>query len=74
MRKIRLLALILVMVMVVAILASCNKKEEEPAPEAVETVEEVVVVETAPQTFDMGITAAIAAAVSAFGYMLSKKR
>ena len=36
MRKIRLLALILAMVMVVAILASCNKKEEEPAPEAPE--------------------------------------
>ena len=53
---------------------------EEAAP-AEETVEEVVEeapaadeVEEAPETFDAGIIAAIAAVVSAVGYAVSKKR
>ena len=49
--------------------------EEEPAEEIVETVEEEPqVVEEAPQTFDMGIVAAVAAIISAAGYAVSKKR
>lgn len=40
----------------------------ETAPEVVETVA------TAPQTFDAGVIAGIAAAVSACGYAISKKR
>ena len=58
--------------------------EEAPAAEEVaeETVEEVVeapaveetVAEEAPQTFDFGVIAAVAALVSAAGYALSKKR
>lgn len=45
---------------------------EEPAVEA-ETVEEPTA-ETAPQTFDFGIFAAISALVSLVGYAFSKKR
>jgi hypothetical protein len=37
-------------------------------------VEEVVEEPTAPQTFDTGIVAAVAAIVSSAGYALSKKR
>lgn len=51
--------------------------ETEPETVAVPDAEVVDVVETvttAPQTFDMGIVAAIAATVSAAGYMISKKR
>ena len=58
--------------------------EETPVVEEVveETVEEVVeeapvveeTVEEAPQTFDFGVIAAVAALVSAAGYALSKKR
>ena len=47
-----------------------------PAP-VVETVAEEVAVEevaVAPQTFDMGVIAAVAAVVSAAGYAISKKR
>lgn len=45
--------------------------EETEAPEeTVETPAET----TAPQTFDMGVVAAVAAAVSAAGYTVSKKR
>ena len=52
---------------------------EEPAEEVVEeTVEEAPVeeetVEEAPETFDFAVIAAIAAAVSAAGYAISKKR
>lgn len=55
----------------------------EEAPAAEEVVEEVVkaveeaaetVVEEAPQTFDLGITATVAAVVSLAGYALTKKR
>lgn len=53
--------------------------EETPAEEAVEetVVEEVVeetVVEEAPQTFDFGIAAAVAAVASLAGFAVSKKR
>ena len=53
--------------------------EEEPSAEEVPapTVEEIIgeeTVEKAPQTFDFGVIAAIAALVSAAGYALSKKR
>ena len=44
--------------------------ETEAAEETVETPAET----TAPQTFDMGVVAAVAAAVSAAGYAVSKKR
>ncbi len=44
---------------------------EMPAPE---TVAEAVDAGVAPQTFDMGAIAAVAAVVSAAGYALSKKR
>ncbi len=54
---------------------------EEPAAEVVEVVEEEPaaepveeIVETAPQTFDAGVIAAAAAAVSALGYALTRKR
>ena len=49
---------------------------EEVAEEVVveEVVEEEPVVEEAPATFDFAVIAAIAAAVSAAGYALSKKR
>ncbi len=43
---------------------------EAPAEETVEAPAEV----TAPQTFDMGVIAAVAALVSAAGYALTKKR
>ena len=43
----------------------------EPEPE---TVAEVVEEAAAPQTFDAGVIAAVAAVVSAAGYALSKKR
>ncbi len=39
-----------------------------------ETVAEVVEEAAAPQTFDMGVIAAVAAVVSAAGYVISKKR
>ena len=45
---------------------------EETVAETV-AVEETVVVETAPKTFDMGIIAAAAAIVSAAGYAVAKK-
>ena len=45
-------------------------EETEAAEETVETPAET----TAPQTFDMGVVAAVAAAVSAAGYAVSKKR
>ncbi len=52
--------------------------EEVVEAPAVEVVEEVVEapaeVEEAPQTFDFGVIAAVAALVSAAGYALSKKR
>ena len=41
---------------------------------AAPVVEEVVEETTAPQTFDMGVIAAVAAVVSAAGYAVSKKR
>ena len=49
---------------------------EEPETAAPETEAPAEVVETpvAPQTFDFGVVAAIAAVVSAAGYALSKKR
>lgn len=48
---------------------------EEPAVETEpETVAEPVAETTAPQTFDFGVVAAVAAAVSAAGYALTKKR
>ena len=50
---------------------------ETPAEEVVEEVEAPAaeeVVEEAPQTFDFGVIAAVAALVSAAGYALSKKR
>lgn len=50
-----------------------TEPETVAVPEA-EVVAEPEVVATAPQTFDMGIVAAIAATVSAAGYMISKKR
>ena len=49
----------------------------EPAPEVVEVIEEPAapaVVETAPQTFDFGILAAISAILSFLGFTLTKKR
>lgn len=46
--------------------------EEAPAP--VEEVAAPVVVEEAPQTFDFGILAAVAALVSAAGFTLTKKK
>ena len=54
--------------------------EETTAPAETEAPEETVETpaettkEEAPQTFDAGIVAAAAAAVSAIGYALSKKR
>lgn len=49
--------------------------EEEPAVEEVVTEAPVVEAEeTAPQTFDLGIAAAVSALVSLAGYMVSKKR
>lgn len=63
--------------------AATEEATEEVAEEATEEVEETVeetveateeVVEEAPQTFDAGIVAAAAAAVSAIGYAVSKKR
>ena len=55
--------------------------EETTAPEteaaettAEETVEAPAETTEAPQTFDMGVVAAVAAAVSAAGYAISKKR
>ena len=48
-------------------------EETEAAEETVETPAETTK-EEAPQTFDAGIVAAAAAAVSAIGYALSKKR
>ncbi len=42
---------------------------EEPAAEPVEEI-----VEPAPQTFDAGVIAAVAAAVSALGYVFTRKR
>jgi len=45
----------------------------EPETEA-EVVDVVVDAPAAPQTFDAGIVAAVAAIVSAAGYALSKKR
>ena len=42
--------------------------------DAPEVVEEVVEDVAAPQTFDMGVVAAVAAIVSAAGYAISKKR
>ena len=55
--------------------------EETTAPEteaadtsAEETVEAPAETTEAPQTFDMGVVAAVAAAVSAAGYAVSKKR
>ncbi len=48
---------------------------EEPAEEVVEEVAEAPAeVEEAPQTFDVGVIAAVAALVSAAGYALTKKR
>jgi len=51
---------------------------DDAVPEVVETeavVEEVVEeAVTAPQTFDAGVIAAVAAVVSAAGYVVSKKR
>ncbi len=44
------------------------------AAPVVETVAEVVEEPTAPQTFDMGVIAAVATVVSAAGYAVSKKR
>ncbi len=46
---------------------------EEPAP-VEEVVEVAAPVETAPQTFDFGVLAAVAALVSAAGFTLTKKR
>ncbi len=47
---------------------------EEPAPaETEEVVEETPVVEEAPQTFDIGIIAAVTALVSLAGYTITKK-
>lgn len=52
--------------------------EEAPVEEVAEIAEEApaaaVVVETAPQTFDLGIFAAIAAVISLAGVKVSKKR
>ena len=48
--------------------------EAETEPETVEAPAETVETTTAPQTFDIGIIAAAAAAVSAAGYAVSKKR
>ncbi len=42
--------------------------------DAPEVVEDVVETPAAPQTFDMGVIAAVAAIVSAAGYAISKKR
>ncbi len=47
---------------------------EAPVAEEPETVDEPVAETTAPQTFDFGVVAAVAAAVSAAGYALTKKR
>lgn len=47
--------------------------EEVVLPEP-ETVAEEVPADTAPQTFDMGVIAAVAAVVSAAGYAVSRKR
>lgn len=52
--------------------APVEPAETEPAP--AETVETPAAPAEAPQTFDMGIIAAAAAAVSALGYAISKKR
>ncbi len=49
-------------------------EEVAPVEEVVETVETPVATETAPQTFDLGVIAAITALVSAAGYALTKKR
>lgn len=48
--------------------------EEPAAEEVVEALAAAVVVEEAPQTFDMGIIAAISALVSLAGFAVSKKR
>ena len=50
-----------------------TEAETEAPEETVETPAETTK-EEAPQTFDAGIVAAAAAAVSAIGYALSKKR
>jgi len=48
---------------------------EEPAEETVEeVVEEAPAVEEAPQTFDFGVIAAVAAVLSLAGFAVSKKR
>ncbi len=52
-----------------------EEKVSEPAPAPVEeTVAPAAAETTAPQTFDVTVVAAIAAAVSAAGYAVSKKR
>ncbi len=47
---------------------------ETEAPETEAEVVDTAVAGTAPQTFDMGIVAAVAAVISAAGYAVSKKR
>ena len=47
---------------------------ETEAPAAAETVTEVVEVPAAPQTFDFGVIAAIAAVISAAGYAVTRRR
>ncbi len=51
-----------------------TEEATEEVEETVETAEVEETVEEAPQTFDAGIVAAAAAAVSAIGYAVSKKR
>lgn len=47
--------------------------ETEAAPETIADTAETTVVTPAPKTFDMGIIAAVAAIVSAAGYVVAKK-
>ena len=47
---------------------------ETEAPAAAETVTETVEVPAAPQTFDFGVIAAIAAVISAAGYAVTRRR
>ena len=76
------LSLVLALLMLLPAFTACAESKENTeetstlanTPTAEEVVEEVVVVETAPQTFDMGIIAAAAAVVSAAGYAITKKR
>ena len=82
----RVLILALILVMIAHALASCapadipeetsdnietTEQVLETEPETVEVVEDAAA--AAPQTFDAGIVAAVAAIVSAAGYAISKK-